>query len=54
MHGQSRGSRLGMLSMIVRMEFPRPPLAMLRFNIPISEPSAEDAEEDGTRAASLL
>jgi hypothetical protein len=43
-----------MLSMMERMELPRPPLAMLRFSMLISEPSADAAEEDGTRDASLL
>ena len=35
--GQSFGNRVGIWSIIFRMLVPRPPLAMLRFSMPISE-----------------
>ena len=54
MHGHSLGKRVGMLSMMVRMEFPLPPLAIFRFRILISDPSAMAAEVEGTLEASLL
>ena len=37
--GQRRGNKVGMLSMMVRMELPRPPLAIFRFRMLISERS---------------
>ena len=54
MQGHSRGSSVGMLSMMARMELPRPPLAMFRFRMLISDPSALAADDDGTLEASLL
>jgi hypothetical protein len=53
-HGHSLGSRVGMLSMMERMEFPLPPLAIFLFRMLISDPSAMDADVDGTLEASLL
>jgi hypothetical protein len=43
-----------MLSIIERMEFPLPPLAIFLFRILISDPSAIAADVEGTLDASLL
>ena len=52
--GQRRGSSVGMLSMIARIDVPRPPLLMLRFRILISEPSDDAAAAEGTCEARRL
>ena len=48
-HGQSLGSKVGMLSIIERMELPRPPFIMLRLRIPSSEVAMAASSVVGTR-----
>lgn len=37
MHGHSLGNRVGIWSIILRIDVPRPPFEMFLFRIPISE-----------------
>ena len=53
MHGHRRGSSVGMLSMMERMELPRPPLAMLRFRMLISEPFGNGGRRGGNPRGQL-
>jgi hypothetical protein len=53
-HGHNLGNKVGMLSIIERMEFPLPPLAIFLFRMLISDPSAIAADVEGTLDASLL
>ena len=51
MQGQSLGSRVGIWSIMRRMDVPRPPLPMLRFRMPTSEVADASMVSDGMRAA---
>ena len=52
--GQSFGNKFGIWSIILRMEVPRPPLAIFRFRIPSSELFDASINIFGMRAANLL
>ena len=53
MHGHSLGNRVGIWSIILRIDVPRPPFEMFLFRIPISELEAASIVSDGILAANL-
>ena len=53
-HGHSFGSNVGIWSMSLRIDVPRPPLDIFRFKMPTAELEVASIVNEGMREANLL